>query len=61
MAESQPIDLDVRTVGVIVPVRGQSPFLGEALEAILAQQPPPADVVVIDYASPEPVVLPDGV
>lgn len=59
MAEPEPIDLDTQTVGVIVPVRGQSPFLAEALAGIRAQQPAPADVVVIDDASPEPVVLPD--
>ena len=52
--------MDTQTVGVIVPVRGQSPFLAEALAGILAQQPPPADVVVIDDASPEPVVLPES-
>jgi glycosyltransferase involved in cell wall biosynthesis len=42
---------------VIVPVRGPAPWLGEALDAILAQDPPPARVVVVDDASPEPVVL----
>jgi len=45
------------TVGVIVPVRGDGPFLSETLEAILAQEPPPADVVVVDDASPKPVAL----
>jgi cellulose synthase/poly-beta-1,6-N-acetylglucosamine synthase-like glycosyltransferase len=40
------IGLDTDTVGVIVPVRGESPFLLETLEAILAQEPAPADVVV---------------
>ena len=47
-------------VGVIVPVRGRAPFLAEALESILRQEPPPADVVVVDDASPEAVVLPRG-
>lgn len=46
------------TVGVIVPVRGRAPFLVEALESILGQDGPPCDVVVVDDASPEPVVLP---
>jgi len=57
--ESPPIDLNPGTVGVIVPVRGESPFLPETLEAILAQDPPPADIVVVDDASPDPVALPD--
>ncbi len=60
MGELEPIGLDTQTVGVIVPVRGPSPFLEEALAAILAQSPPPADVVVIDDASPEPVALPEA-
>ena len=47
-------------VGVIVPVRGRAPFLSEALESIVRQEPPPADVVVVDDASPEPVALPPG-
>ena len=45
-------------VGVIVPVRGRAPFLAQALESILAQRPAPAEVVVVDDASPDPVVLP---
>ena len=59
MSQPEPIDLDAQTVGVIVPVRGESPFLAEALAGILSQEPSPADVVVIDDASPEPVVLPE--
>ncbi len=49
---------DREAVGVIVPVRGRAPFLAEALESILTQGPPPADVVVVDDASHEPVALP---
>ena len=60
MAEQASIDLGRETVGVIVPVRGESPYLVEALDAILGQEPPPADVVVVDDASPEPVALPGG-
>lgn len=59
MPEPAPVGLDTETVGVIVPVRGQTPFLPHALEAILGQEPPPADVVVVDDASPDPVALPD--
>lgn len=59
MPELESIGIDTETVGVIVPVRGESPFLAEALAAILAQEPPPADVVVIDDASPEPVAVPE--
>ena len=45
---------------MIVPVRGRSPFLPQALDAILAQEPAPSDVVVVDDASEEPVTLPRG-
>lgn len=43
---------------MIVPVRGAAPFLPEALEAILTQQGPQTDVVVVDDASDTPVTLP---
>jgi GT2 family glycosyltransferase len=46
----------VRT-GVVVPVHGWTPFLAEALDAILAQDPAPAAVVVVDDGSREPVAL----
>jgi len=46
------------SVGVIVPVRGDAPFLAEALESILAQDPAPADVVVVDDASDVAPALP---
>jgi glycosyltransferase involved in cell wall biosynthesis len=42
---------------VVVPVRGWCPYLAETLDGILAQDPSPADVVVVDDASPEPVPL----
>ncbi|HEV7462247.1 MAG TPA: glycosyltransferase, partial [Solirubrobacteraceae bacterium] len=42
-------------VGVVVPVRGPAPFLDEALESVLRQDPAPEAVVVVDDASPEPV------
>jgi glycosyltransferase involved in cell wall biosynthesis len=41
--------------GVLVPAHGFSPFLAEALDSVLAQDPGP--VVVIDDASPEPLRL----
>ncbi|MBA3300086.1 MAG: glycosyltransferase, partial [Thermoleophilaceae bacterium] len=56
MPESEPARAE--GVGVIVPVRGDSPYLAQALDAILAQEPPPADVVVVDDASDTPVALP---
>ena len=47
----------VGEVGAIVPVRAPAPWLGEALEAVLAQRTAPAAVVVVDDASPDPVRL----
>lgn len=47
------------TIGVIMPVRGPAPWFGEALGAVLAEEP--AEVVVVDDGSPEPVAAPDGV
>ena len=44
-------------VGVIVPVHGWAPYLAEALDAILGQDPAPDEVVVVDDGSPEPVQL----
>jgi glycosyltransferase involved in cell wall biosynthesis len=44
-------------VGVIVPVHGFAPYLAEALDCVLAQDPPAATVVVVDDGSPEPVAL----
>lgn len=43
-------------VGVLVPVHGFAPFLGEALDSVLSQD---ADVtvVVVDDGSPQPLVL----
>jgi Glycosyl transferase family 2 len=51
------------TVGVIVPVYagpGAAPYLGEALDAVLAQEPPPDQVIVVDDGSPSPVRLDDA-
>lgn len=45
------------SVGVLVPVRGPAPFLDEALESVLSQEPGPGAVVVVDDASPEAVRL----
>lgn len=41
--------------GVIVPVFGWAPYLAEALDAVLAEQPDA--VVVVDDGSPEPVAV----
>lgn len=50
-------------VGVIVPVHagtGPAPFLSEALEAVLSQDPAPSEVIVVDDGSPQPVGLDAG-
>jgi glycosyltransferase involved in cell wall biosynthesis len=39
------------TVGVVIPVRNMARHLGRALESVLAQQPAPVDIVVIDGGS----------
>ena len=44
-------------VGVVVPVHGWSPYLAEALAGIHGQDPAPAEVVVVDDGSPEPLSL----
>jgi glycosyltransferase involved in cell wall biosynthesis len=44
-------------VGVIVPVHGFAPYLAEALDCVLAQEPAPDTVVVVDDASPHPLAL----
>jgi glycosyltransferase involved in cell wall biosynthesis len=46
--------------GVIVPVHGWPSLLAETLDGILAQEPRPEVVVVVDDGSPEPIeLLPD--
>jgi GT2 family glycosyltransferase len=47
--------------GVIVPVHGQSPYLAETLDAVLAQDPAPDTVVVVDDGSASTPPLPAGV
>lgn len=45
-------------IGVIVPVHGFAPYLAEALDCVLAQADAGwLEVVVVDDASPEPLVL----
>lgn len=44
-------------VGVIVPVHGFAPYLAETLDCVLAQEPAPCEVVVVDDASPLPLEL----
>lgn len=44
-------------MGVIVPVRAPAPWLGEALAAVLGQDPPPDRVVVVDDGSAAPVAV----
>ena len=48
-------------VGVIVAARGPVPFLAEALESVLSQDPGPDDVVVVDHASEPSLDAVDGV
>ena len=43
--------------GVVVPVHGWAPFLAETLDGVLAQRPAPAQVVVVDDGSSEPLAL----
>lgn len=45
------------SVAVIVPALAPSPYLGEALDSVLDQHPAPAEIVVADDASPEPLAL----
>lgn len=42
------------TVAALVPVYGAAPYLAEALDALLAHEPRPDAVVVVDDGSPEP-------
>jgi glycosyltransferase involved in cell wall biosynthesis len=44
-------------VGVIVPVHGFAAYLPETLDGLLGQRPAPDAIVVVDDASPEPIVL----
>jgi ligand-binding SRPBCC domain-containing protein len=44
-------------VSVIVPVHGWAPYLGETLDGILDQEPPVAEVIVVDDGSAEPLAL----
>ena len=48
-------------VGVIAAARAPVPFLDEALESALRQEPAPDAVVVVDHASAPPLALPEGV
>lgn len=45
------------SVGVLVPVHGFAPYLAEALDSVLRQDPPPDRVVVVDDGSPHPLSL----
>lgn len=44
-------------VGVIVPVHGFAPYLAEALDSVLGQEPAPEAVVVVDDGSFDPLAL----
>lgn len=50
-------DYAAAVVGVIVPVHGFAGYLAETLDSVLGQDPAPDRVVVVDDASPEPIVL----
>ena len=45
------------SVGVIVPVYGRAQYLSQALAAVLEQEPPPDEVIVVDDGSPDPIAL----
>jgi len=45
------------TVGAIVPVYGEAPFLAAALDSVLEHDRPPEQVVVVDDGSPTPIAL----
>lgn len=42
-------------VGVILAARAPVPYLAEALESVLSQQPAPDDIVVVDHGSTPPL------
>lgn len=44
-------------VDVLVPAYGDCPYLAEALDSVLAQDPGPAKVIVVDDGSPTPLAL----
>lgn len=44
-------------IGVVIPVHGFAPYLAETLDCVLAQEPAPDDVVVVDDGSSEPLEL----
>lgn len=44
-------------VGVIVPAHGDVPFLAGTLDSLLAQDPPPDEIVVVDDGSRVPIFL----
>ena len=44
-------------VGVIVPVYGDAPYLAATLDSVLAQDPQPHEIVVVDDGSPSPIEL----
>src|SRR4051812_13687623 len=48
-------------VGVIVPVRAPAPYLAEALESVLGQDPAPDAVVLVDDGWRPVLELPPGV
>lgn len=45
------------TIAVIVPVRAPALYLAEALDSVLAQEPPPDVVVVVDDGAEPPLAL----
>lgn len=47
-------------VGVILAARAPVPYLAEALESVLSQEPAPDEVVMVDHASQPALAAPDG-
>jgi GT2 family glycosyltransferase len=48
-------------VGVILAARAPVPYLAEALDSVLSQEPAPDDVVLVDHASQPPVRVAAGI
>ncbi len=45
-------------ISVVIPTYGRPTYLGLTLESLASQTYPPAEVIIVDDCSPEPVVVP---